>query len=146
MSQSVGVTNGFRAASDFLGIGLSVLCLIHCLTFPILIAFAPVLLKELPGDDVTHRTLAVVIGFVGFLAFRSGYKVHRRRWLLYVFCLGLLMVSLAAVLGEAVLTSYGESGITICGGLLLVTAHAFNRSFCRSCAVHDCRHSCSSLE
>jgi peptidoglycan/LPS O-acetylase OafA/YrhL len=115
------------------------------LTFPILIAFAPVLLKALPGDDLTHRTLAVAIGFVGILAFRSGYRVHRRRWLLYLFCLGLLLVSLAAVLGEAVLTNYGESGITVCGGLLLVTAHLFNRSFCRSCAVHDCRHSCPSL-
>jgi peptidoglycan/LPS O-acetylase OafA/YrhL len=122
-----------------------VLCLIHCLTFPILIAFAPVLLKELPGDDVTHRTLAIAIGFVGFLAFRSGYKVHRRRWLLYLFCLGLLLVTLAAALGEAVLTNYGESGITVCGGLLLVTAHLFNRSFCRSCAVHVCRHSFPSV-
>ncbi len=68
--------NGFQAASDFIGIGLSLLCLIHCLALPVLIAFAPAILRNLPGDDVIHRSLAVAIGFVGFLAFRSGYKIH----------------------------------------------------------------------
>lgn len=131
-----------RSTADYLGIGLSLLCLVHCLALPFLIAFAPVLLRNLPGDDVTHRGLAVVIGFVGFLAFHSGYKVHRRRWLLGLFVLGLVLISVAAVLGDAVLTSYGEAAITVCGGLLLVTAHLFNHSFCRSCVVHDCSHSC----
>jgi peptidoglycan/LPS O-acetylase OafA/YrhL len=120
-----------------------VLCLIHCLALPVLIAFAPVLLQNLPGDDATHRTLAVVIGFVGFLAFRSGYKVHRRRWMLWLFSLGLLLISVAAALGGAVLTGYGEAAITVVGGILLVTAHLFNHSFCRSCIVEDCNHSCS---
>ena len=133
-----------RAASDFLGIGLSMLCLIHCLALPFLIAFAPVLLRTLPGDDVTHRTLAVAIGFVGILAFRSGYRVHRRRWLLFVFVAGLLLVSVAAILGDAVLTSYGEAAITVCGGLMLVSAHLVNRSFCRSCAVCDSNRACAS--
>ena len=131
-----------RSVADFLGVGLSLLCLVHCLALPVLIAFAPVLLKNLPGDDVTHRALAVVIGMVGFLAFRSGYKVHRRRWLLGLFVLGLILISVAAVLGDAVLTSYGEAAITVCGGLMLVTAHLFNHSFCPSCIVHDCSHSC----
>ena len=139
----MGARKCVRAAADILGAGLSVLCLIHCLVLPVLIAFAPVLLKNLPGDDATHRTLAVVIGLVGFLAFRSGYKVHRRRWLLWLFSLGLLLISVAAALGEAVLTGYGEAAVTVAGGLLLVTAHLFNQSFCRSCAMKDCRHVCS---
>lgn len=139
----MGARKRVRAAADILGVGLSVLCLIHCLVLPVLIAFAPVLLKNLPGDDATHRTLAVVIGLVGFLAFRSGYKVHRRRWLLWLFSLGLLLIAVAAALGEAVLTGYGEAAITVVGGILLVTAHLFNHSFCRSCVVEDCNHSCS---
>jgi len=126
---------GLRAVSDFVGIGLSLLCLVHCLAFPVLIAFAPAILRGLPGDDVTHRSLAVAIGFVGFLAFRSGYKVHRKRWVLAAFATGLLLVSIAAVLGEAVLTGYGEAAVTVCGGFVLVTAHLVNHSFCRSCAV-----------
>ena len=137
--------SGFRAASDLIGIGLSLLCLIHCLALPVLIAFAPAILRNLPGDDVTHRSLAVAIGLVGFLAFRSGYKIHRRSWVLAAFVTGLLLVSIAAVLGDAVLSGSGEAVITVCGGLLLVTAHVVNRSFCRSCVVGACRktNSCS---
>ena len=132
-----------RAVSDMVGIGLSLLCLVHCLALPVLIAFAPAILRGLPGDDVTHRSLAVAIGFVGFLAFRSGYKVHRRRWVLAAFITGLLLVSTAAILGDEVLTEYGEAAITVCGGLLLVTAHLVNRSFCRSCLVRRCGPACS---
>lgn len=132
-----------RAASDFVGIGLSLLCMIHCLGLPFLIAFAPALLRGLPGDDTTHRSLAVVIGFVGLLAFRSGYKVHRRRWVLAAFITGLVLVSTAAVLGDAVLTGIGEAAITVCGGILLVTAHFANHSFCRSCAVRACAPACA---
>lgn len=135
--------NGIRTASDFVGIGLSVLCLIHCLALPVLIAFAPAMLRGLPGDDVTHRSLAVAIALVGLLAFRTGYKVHRKRWVLGVFILGLLLVSTAAALGEAVLTGGGEAAITVCGGLLLVSAHFFNHSFCRSCPAPGCGPICS---
>jgi peptidoglycan/LPS O-acetylase OafA/YrhL len=133
-----------RAISDFVGIGLSLLCLIHCLALPVLIAFAPAILRRLPGDDVTHRGLAVAIGLVGVLAFRSGYRMHRRRWLLLLFIAGLALVSVAAVLGDEVLTGYGEAAITVCGGLLIVTAHLVNHSFCRSCAVRNCSPACAS--
>ena len=142
-SEAKDVEEHHRAVSDMVGIGLSLLCLIHCMALPVLIAFAPAILRGLPGDDVTHRSLAVAIGFVGFLAFRSGYKVHRRRLVLAAFITGLLMVSIAAVLGDQVLTEYGEAAITVCGGLVLVTAHLINRSFCRSCLVRRCGPACS---
>jgi len=140
----VEAKKGLRAVSDFIGIGLSVLCLIHCLALPVLIAFAPAILRGLPGDDITHRTLAVAIGFVGFLAFRSGYKVHGRRWVLAAFIAGLLLVSTAAILGEAILTGYGEAAMTVTGGLLLVSAHLVNHSFCRSCVARVRGRSCPS--
>jgi hypothetical protein len=141
-SNSMPAKKGLRAVFDFVGIGLSLLCLLHCLALPVLISFAPVILRGLPGDDVTHRSLAVGIGLVGFLAFHSGYRVHRRRWVLAAFVTGLLLVSSAAILGGAVLTGYGEGAITICGGILLVTAHLFNHSFCRSCAARACGQPC----
>ena len=141
--QPIEEKKGLRAVSDFVGISLSLLCLIHCLTLPLLIAFAPAILRRLPGDDITHRSLAVAIGLVGLLAFRSGYRMHRRRWLLVLFLAGLVLVSVAAVLGDEVLTGYGEAAITVCGGLMIVTAHLVNHSFCRSCAVRNCGPACA---
>lgn len=142
-ARSMGAKKSLRTVSDFIGVGLSLLCLVHCLALPMLISLAPAILRGLPGDDVTHRSLAVLIGFVGFLAFRSGCKIHRRRWVLAAFVTGLLIVSTAAVLGDAVLTGYGEAAITVCGGLLLVSAHLVNRSFCRSCMARGCAPACS---
>jgi hypothetical protein len=127
-----------RAKADIVGMGLSGLCMIHCLVFPLLGSFAPAILRELPGDDVTHRGLAIGIALAGGLAFRSGYKVHRKGWILALFLLGIALIAAAAAVGEPVLPAYGEAGITVCGSLLLITAHWSNRSFCRSCAVDGC--------
>ena len=127
-----------RAKADMIGMGLSGLCMVHCLVFPLLISFAPPILRELPGDDVTHRVLAIGIALAGGLAFRSGFKVHRKGWILALFLLGIALISTAAALGEPVLSPYGETGITVCGSLLLITAHWCNRSFCHSCAVDGC--------
>lgn len=133
-----------RATADAIGIGLSALCLIHCLALPALLALAPAILKRLPGDDTTHRGLAVAIGLTGCLAFRSGYKVHHNRWVLGLFVLGVAIISSAAILGDTALSGYGEAAITVCGGILLVTAHILNHSFCRSCSDRDCSQTCSS--
>jgi hypothetical protein len=132
-----------RAKADMVGMGLSGLCMLHCLVFPLLVSFAPAILRELPGDDVTHRALALGIALAGGLAFRSGYKVHRKGWILALFLLGIALISAAAALGDSVLSGFGEAGITVCGSLLLITAHWCNRSFCQSCAVDSCHQDSS---
>jgi uncharacterized membrane protein (DUF485 family) len=127
-----------RAKADALGIALSVLCMIHCLALPLIISFAPAVLEELPGDDVTHRTLAIGIALAGGLAFRSGYKIHRKRRILALFLLGIALISAAAIIGEPTLPALGEAAITVCGSILLVTAHWCNRSLCHSCVASGC--------
>jgi hypothetical protein len=87
---------------------------------------------------VTHLVLAIGIALAGGLAFCPGYKVHRKGWILVLFLLGIALISAAAALGEPVLSAYGETGITVFGSLLLITAHWCNRSFCHSCAVDRC--------
>jgi hypothetical protein len=139
-SRTIKLAKVVRAKADALGIGLSALCMIHCLAFPVIIAFAPAALKALPGDDATHRTLAVGIGLAGTFAFRSGYKVHGKRWILALFLLGMALVSTAAMIGEPALPALGEAAITVCGSVLLMTAHLCNRSLCRSCLVSGCHH------
>jgi hypothetical protein len=148
MSTTTGLTDAMelksakivRAKADMVGIALSALCMVHCLVLPLLVSFAPAILRGLPGDDVTHRVLAIGIALAGGLAFRSGYKVHRKGWILALFLLGIALISAAAALGDSVLPGFGETGITICGSLLLITAHWCNRSFCHSCAVESCHH------
>jgi hypothetical protein len=148
MSTTTGLTDAMalksakvvRAKADMVGMALSALCMVHCLVLPLLVSFAPAILRGLPGDDVTHRVLAIGIALAGGLAFRSGYKVHRKGWILALFLFGIALISAAAALGDSVLSGFGEAGITVCGSLLLITAHWCNRSFCHSCAVESCHH------
>lgn len=124
----------FRSNLDMLGMGMSILCVVHCLTFPLLLAFAPQWMRWLPGDDLTHRILIVVVGLLGALAFRRGYRIHRQSWLLMLFLAGVALVLIAAICGEASLTEHGEAAMTVCGSLCIVTAHFFNHRCCRTCA------------
>jgi 4-amino-4-deoxy-L-arabinose transferase-like glycosyltransferase len=137
-SRAIRVARVLRCRADSFGIGLSALCMIHCLAFPVLIAFAPAALRILPGDDATHRVLAVCVGLAGGLAFRSGYKVHGRRWILALFFAGMALIVAAALVGEPALPERAEAAMTVCGGVLLVTAHWQNRTLCRSCIVSGC--------
>jgi len=127
-----------RSRADAVGMGLSLLCMIHCLAFPVLVSFAPTLIKALPGDDATHRILTIAIGLAGALAFRNGYRLHRRISILFLFLSGMALVCTPAVLGEKTVSPFGGAGLTVAGSVLLVTAHWRNRSFCRSCAVPGC--------
>ncbi len=135
-----------RTKADIVGIGLSGLCMVHCLVFPLLISFAPAVMRGLPGDDVTHRGLAIGIALASGLAFRSGFKVHRKGWILALFLLGIALISVAAALGDRILSESGETAITVCGSLLLITAHWCNRSFCHSCVTNSCHQGSSGSE
>lgn len=131
--------NVVRSNLDMVGMGMSILCMVHCLAFPLLLAFSPQLMRWLPGDDLTHRSLVVVIGLLGVFAFRRGYRIHRRAWVLLLFLLGVAFVLAAAICGEAMLSERGEAAITVCGSLCIVAAHFFNQRCCRTCAC--CRAS-----
>jgi hypothetical protein len=123
----------FRSNLDMLGMGMSILCVVHCLTFPLLLAFAPQWMRWLPGDDLTHRSLVVVVGLLGIFAFRRGYRIHRQSWLLILFLVGVVLILIAAICGEALLSERGEAVMTVCGSICIVTAHFFNHRCCRAC-------------
>jgi len=82
-----------RVNWDAVGVGASTLCVIHCLLLPVVLAFAPTLAHFLPGNEAVRRSLAYLLTGVGILAFRAGYRVHRKK-----FVLVLLMAGIAAVI------------------------------------------------
>lgn len=75
--------------------------------------------------------MAAIVVPVGAYAFLSGFKHHKKIFVLALGLMGLLAIS-------AGLFSKGEYEIvaTILGGLLLSTGHILNLRFC-----HECEHS-----
>ena len=107
--------SSWRKNSDLIGIGSSVLCIIHCLLLPVLI-----LAGSLAGD--THRWAWLDFVFV-FLATLAVYYSTRRlksAWLRRGLWLTLLVFSVAIVFHEHHPASLY---VSVASSLLLVALH-----------------------
>jgi drug/metabolite transporter (DMT)-like permease len=110
---------------DKLGIGLSVLCLLHCIFLPILLAIVPLLTGSI-GDSFFHGVLLIVIAP---LAMASWSKGLRKFELSAVLVLGL--TGLSFLLGALwVPEGTAHSTVTCLGGMLVVIAHWLNLKSC----------------
>lgn len=119
--------------SDLAGISVSGLCVVHCILTPVIFSLAPAFSHFVPASELTHRVLALSVTGIGALAFRSGYKKHRQRIVLWMMGLGLFTIGFSAFAGDR-LPSHGyEIAMTVTGGAFLITAHLLNRTFCQKC-------------
>lgn len=119
---------------DRLGTWASTACAIHCLVTPFLISGSVVFAKFLPGEDVTHRTLAVGIALIGTLALIRGLRRHHRKIVLWLMLCGFSLVGFTALFGDVLKPHWLEACLTVCGSLLMITAHRLNHTFCEDCA------------
>lgn len=123
-----------RLWADRLGTWASVLCVVHCLFTPVLISFSAVFAHLLPGEERTHRTLAVCVACFGALALISGFRRHRRRRVVLLLVSGLGCIFYAAWFGDRLPSHVWEVSITFVGSSLMIAAHRLNHTFCGACA------------
>lgn len=106
---------------DRLGIGVSTLCLVHCLIGPVLVALG---LAWVGFEGVHVALLLLVVPVAVWAGVHAG---PRARMLLGAGCL-----LLVAALGlEPVWGKGGEVVLTVAGGVLLVAGHLLNLRRCR---------------
>ncbi|HEX6982497.1 MAG TPA: MerC domain-containing protein, partial [Balneolaceae bacterium] len=110
---------------DRLGIGLSGLCAIHCLFFPVIVALLPLWPVAESIHFWTHPFLFLLIVPTVYYALRSSNVPHRIPQLLYA---GLFVIALAWLLHEWV-GAWTESAITMAGSVLLIMGHWFNYKY-----------------
>ncbi len=134
---------------DKIGIGLSSLCLVHCLLTAGAIVLVPVLglsvtdgLIGIPGSAARmtshsfHWMMAGLLLPVAGIAFVRGFRHHQDRRVLGLGILGAVIIVLALVAPHEVLENFGHGYLTIAGSLLLIAGHYFNRRGCHRCAYH----------
>lgn len=119
-------------ALDISAIGLSALCLVHCLALPILAVSLP-LLGSWARAEWVH---VVFVAFAAPIALLAMVDFRARR-LSSVGLAGLALAGLSLMLAGAleVPSLAWERPLTVIGGLLLATAHALN--WRRAHAGHD---------
>ncbi len=112
---------------DRLGIGLSGLCAVHCLLFPIVMALLPLWPVAESIHLWSHPVLFLLIVPTVWLALRNGGYRHRRVSLLLLG--GLATVGVAGLLHDwtgIVASEWGEALITLTGSVLLINGHWLN--------------------
>jgi len=109
---------------DGAAVGLSALCLIHCLALPLLVAGLPFLAQFSEGH--LHAQMLVVVLPLSIIAFGLGYRHHRSTRIVLTGVVGMLTLVTGATVAHSQLGLAADRSFTIVGALVLATAHFYN--------------------
>jgi urea transporter len=123
---------------DTLGAGVSGLCLVHCISMPLVFAFAPTLAHLIPGDEIVHRFFAFLVVGAGLPSFIIGFRKHKKWPVVAAGLAGMSVILGALIFGDRFGSHTAEIAVTMIGSLLLTAAHLGNHTFCRRC--DRCQH------
>ncbi|OUR94991.1 hypothetical protein A9Q81_14610 [Gammaproteobacteria bacterium 42_54_T18] len=127
-----------QAATDKLAISLSLVCSIHCLALPALLAILPSMAAlQLVSEDF-HLWMVVAVLPCSVYALTLGCKQHKYYRLLFLGSIGLALLVLALLLGEARIGEEGEKMLTVVGSFFVAVGHWFNYRLCHTQKHNDC--------
>jgi len=107
---------------DAVGMLISILCLVHCLVAPLLIAAVPALGLGFLAVDGIHVAFAIAVLLAAVAALIPGYRQHHK---LGVLALGAAGVAAVAV-GTTLPGGLPETSVTVLGSCMLIAAHVTN--------------------
>jgi len=109
---------------DGAAVGLSALCLIHCLALPLLVAGLPFLAQFSEGH--LHLQMLVVVLPLSVVALGLGFRHHRNMRIVLGGVAGMLTLVVGATVAHTELGLTADRAFTITGALTLATAHFYN--------------------
>ncbi len=123
------------ANADKAAIGLSLVCVVHCLLTPVAIAMIPALGATFLEDESFHYAVLFLVLPTSLFALSLGCRKHGHFKILITGLLGLFVLFLVPILGEDVTGETGEKILTVAGATIIAYAHVRNFWLCRQ---HDC--------
>ena len=122
---------------DRLGIGVSGICAIHCLFFPVLISILPLSsLMPLLHEWAHPFFIATLVPIVYYAARRSHFDTKITTLLI----VGFLVVLAGWLLGHFWLGFAFETGATLTGSFILIAGHWMNYRHHQECTNHNHQH------
>ncbi|RKF17475.1 MerC domain-containing protein [Alginatibacterium sediminis] len=119
------------ALPDKAAIGLSILCVVHCLALPVFIVVVPNSLALYLDNESFHLWMLVAVIPISAYALTLGCKKHKRNSLLLLGGTGVLFMIAAVTIGEHYFGELGEKGLTLLGGVLVAFGHYQNYRACK---------------
>lgn len=119
----IGAPPGEATQRDWLGVGCSALCVLHCGT-PLLFAVfgGSVAGVALFNGEWVHSMLLVVVPGIALWSLLPSFRRHGKRTPLLLAGVGMPLLAVAMVFGGNT-----EAVLSIAGALVMMAAHAMNR-------------------
>ncbi len=124
---------------DRLGLGASVLCLVHCLVLPFALVGLSAWASAGEMETWMHVGIALLAVPSALFVALPGYREHRRRGVPALLLAGALLL-VASFWLHGALGEWGHVGATVAGSILLVSGHVQNYRLRRRCPGHTLPH------
>lgn len=109
---------------DGAAVALSMLCILHCLALPLIVAGLPFLAQF--AETHLHAQVLVLVVPLSVVALAVGFRRHRDARIVGGGALGMLLLVAGATVAHDQLGIVADRAFTISGSLVLATAHFFN--------------------
>lgn len=124
----IGVANKEPSWSmDNLGILASTVCMVHCISMPLLISALPFVGAGFLESDFTHEILAAFVLVFAIASLLPGYIKHKDPAILGGLIAGLSLVMYATFFVEHALGPKWEMPLISVGNIIIVLTHLRNR-------------------
>ena len=123
--------------TDKAAIGLSLLCVVHCLVTPIAIVMFPALGATFLDGESFHFALLFLVLPISLFSLGLGCRKHGHRDILLIGIFGLFVLSLILLVGEETLGELGEKLSTVFGAVIVASAHFRNFKACQDKKCHS---------
>jgi hypothetical protein len=109
---------------DGAAVGLSGLCLLHCLALPFFVGALPMLMPF--SETHLHAQMLFVAVPLSAVAIGIGYARHRNARVLLAALAGMSLLLAGATVAHGSLGLVADRLFTVCGSLVLAAAHLWN--------------------
>lgn len=117
---------------DRTAIGLSVLCLLHCLALPLALIAGSSFTALWFADERFHQLLVFLVLPTSIVALMLGCKKHKTWSVLAWGFSGVCVLTIAALFAHDLVGESGEKILTVIGSIFVFVGHVFNFRLCRS--------------
>ena len=126
-----------RPIADISAVGLSSLCLVHCLMLPVVVSVYPATIAVTLSDEVFHLFMVLMAIPISVFALFFGCRSHKSYPVGLTGALGIGLFFMSAFLPHELVGETGERLLTLSGALSLSVSHALNFWLCRSVKCCD---------
>ena len=113
-------------AGDRVAIGLSAVCILHCLALPLVLVLFPSLALVSLDDELFHHLMLFAVLPVSVVTLILGYRHHNEKSVFLIGLLGLAVLTGIAFVDHDHFGHWGETVFTVTGSLILAYAHLRN--------------------